>query len=119
MTVYIDTMKQKYGRMIMSHMLADTSDELMAMAEKIGVNKKWLQDQGTYREHFDICQAKRKLAIAAGAIEISTHELGSLLHKKNGGCVNCKGKGTLLVKYPGPKFGKRKCPICNGTGKFQ
>ena len=41
MTVYVDDMKAKFGRMIMCHMIADTDEELHTMASKIGVKLKW------------------------------------------------------------------------------
>ena len=82
MSVYIDKMNAKYGRMIMCHMLADTEEELYAMAEKIGVNKKWVQYPGTYKMHFDICLAKKEKALTLGAVEISQKELKQLLKKK-------------------------------------
>lgn len=71
MAVYVDDMKAKYGRMIMCHMIADTANELHAMADTIGVKRKWYQG-----DHYDICLAKRRRAVAAGAIEISRIELG-------------------------------------------
>jgi len=70
MSVYVDDMKAVYGRMRMCHMLADSTEELLAMADKIGVQRKWIQKAGTRHEHFDICLSKRKLAVEAGAIEI-------------------------------------------------
>lgn len=71
MSVSVDNMRAKFGRMTMCHMIADTTEELLAMADTIGVQRKWIQDAGTPREHFDISLAKRALAIAAGATEIS------------------------------------------------
>lgn len=73
MPVYVDDAINKYGDMKMSHMIADTLDELLAMADKIGVSRRWLQT-GSY-PHFDICQSKRKLAIRHGAIGMSSKEL--------------------------------------------
>jgi hypothetical protein len=71
MSVYVDDMKAGFGRMIMCHMIADTPDELMAMADRIGVARKWLQCAGTPKEHFDICLAKRARAVSFGAVEVT------------------------------------------------
>ena len=79
MTVYVDDARHPYGRMRMCHMVADTSEELLAMAGAIGVARRWLQHPGTEREHFDICQAKRRLALQAGAVSITQRELGQRL----------------------------------------
>ncbi len=75
MAVYVDDMTARLGRMTMCHMIADTTDELIAMAVAIGVKTKWLQKAGTGNEHFDICLAKRKLAVAQGAVELTQREL--------------------------------------------
>jgi hypothetical protein len=73
--VYVDDMKAPFGRMIMCHMIADTSDELHAMAAAIGVQRKWCQKEGTPNEHYDISLGMRKKAVAAGAAEITQREL--------------------------------------------
>jgi len=82
--VYIDSMNAKYRGMVMCHMIADTSEELLKMADAIGVNRRWIQDKGTYNEHFDICQAKKKKALELGAKEVSMMELGRILLKRPG-----------------------------------
>ena len=86
MTVYVDDMRAEHvvrgRRMIFCHMIADTSDELHAMAEKIGVAFRWLQCGGTWKEHFDIVQTKRTLAVKAGAIQITEREAVEILIKK-------------------------------------
>ena len=79
MSVYIDDGSHRYGRMRMCHMLADSHAELMQIAEEIGLRSSWIQYPGTYREHFDICQAKRKLAIQAGATSVSRRSIGAML----------------------------------------
>lgn len=71
MAVYVDDMKARFGRMVMCHMVADSTDELLTMADRIGVARRWLQDAGTPEEHFDIALSKRSLAVAAGAVEIT------------------------------------------------
>lgn len=82
MTVYIDKMNIPYGRMIMCHMLADSRKELDDIAHKIGLNKKWIQYPGTYKEHYDICLQYKNKALEAGAIEISRKQVALILKKK-------------------------------------
>ena len=69
MSVYVDKSANGFGRMIMCHMIADTPEELRAMAVKIGVRLKWFQERASM-PHFDICKSKKALALAAGAIEL-------------------------------------------------
>lgn len=74
MTVYVDDMRANYGRMVMCHMGADTTEELLSMADKIGVRRKWIQQAGTPYEHFDVSLGARAKAVAAGAVELTTRE---------------------------------------------
>ena len=73
-TVYVDNMRAPFGRMIMCHMIADTEAELHAMADTIGVARRWYQG-----DHYDISLAKRALAVQAGAREVTRMELGRIL----------------------------------------
>lgn len=82
MTVYVDDMKACFGRMVMCHMMADTTDELLSMADKIGVRRKWIQKAGTDHEHFDICTSKRAIAVKLGAHEVTMRDLGRLIHAR-------------------------------------
>lgn len=77
--MYVDSMKAPYGRMVMCHMMADTTKELLEMADKIGVQRKWIQKSGTYMEHFDISKSKKKLAVLNGAKEVTRKELGKFM----------------------------------------
>jgi len=72
--VYVDNFNARFGNMTMCHMVANTTEELFKMVDVIGVQRKWIQYPGTYNEHFDICLAKKKLALAAGAMEISARD---------------------------------------------
>ena len=82
MTVYVDDMHAdpmgSFRGMKMSHMIADTTAELLAMADTIGVQRRWLQKPGTPREHFDIALAKRALAVKAGAVEITMRQASAM-----------------------------------------
>lgn len=82
MSVYVDDANISFRGMRMNHMVADTTAELLAMADEIGVARKWIQAAGTYREHFDVCQAKRKAAIAAGAKPVTQMEIGRMLRNR-------------------------------------
>lgn len=87
MTVYVDDMYRyplgQFGRMKMSHLMADTTEELLAMADRIGVRRKWIQHPGTDGEHFDIAIEKRRLALAAGAVPVTLRSLARWSHDKS------------------------------------
>lgn len=34
-------------------------------------------------------------------------------------CERCDGKGVVVIKPHGALFVKKKCPMCNGTGKTE
>lgn len=87
MSVYVDDMRARVGRIIFCHMWADSLEELLAMADTIGVQRKWIQGHptlsfGKHRNaswvHFDIAVSKRALAMKAGAIE--TDKYGPVEH---------------------------------------
>jgi hypothetical protein len=74
-TVYVDDAFIPYRGMLMSHMIADTPEELREMAQKIGVAQRHIQYPGTPREHFDVCRTMRARAIANDAMAISQRAL--------------------------------------------
>lgn len=82
MSVYVDDMRVPFGRMVMCHMTADTTEELLAMADRIGVARRWLQHPGTPKEHFDIALSKRALAVRAGAVEITWREAAQQMMRR-------------------------------------
>lgn len=84
MAVYIDDFNAPFGRMKMCHMIADTTEELLEMVDKIGVQRKWIQHAGAYGEHFDISLGKKALAIENGAIELGARDLARMMQKRPG-----------------------------------
>ncbi len=87
MTVYVDDMYRyemgRFGRMKMSHMVADTVEELLEMADTIGLDQRWIQyPNDPTRVHFDISMSMRKKAVAAGATEVTMFDLARLRREK-------------------------------------
>lgn len=82
MPVYVDDMRAKYGRMVMCHMIADTDDELHAMADAIGVSRRWHQAPPKHRSHYDIALTKRAAAVAAGAIPITWRQTAMMTARR-------------------------------------
>jgi hypothetical protein len=74
MTVYVDTMQAPFKGMLMCHMIADSEQELHAMAAAIGMPRKSYQ-----RDHYDISMEMKQLAIQRGAREIGMRELAAMV----------------------------------------
>ena len=74
MTVYVDDMAARHGRMIMFHMVADTDHELHAMAERLGIARRWFQG-----DHYDVSKGAREIAIQNGALSITFRQLGCMV----------------------------------------
>lgn len=66
----MDNARNRFGRMLMAHMVADTEAELHEMAAKLGVARRHYQG-----DHYDICTTKRWAAIRLGAVPVSTREI--------------------------------------------
>lgn len=96
MTVYVDDMRASYGRMIMCHMIADTDEELHAMADRIGVARRWWQSpEKTSGSHYDIALSKRELAVKLGAVRITWRQAGMMnAHRKATGRLGTPTEAT-------------------------
>lgn len=75
MSVYVDTSRNRFGRMVMCHMIADTLDELHAMAAQCGMQRSWFQapPKASF-PHYDVCLTRKADAIRNGAIELQRRE---------------------------------------------
>ena len=68
----------------MCHMIADSYAELIEMIDKLGIQRKWIQKEGTKYEHFDISKGKREEALRLGAIGVSsTKKLVRIIQNKD------------------------------------
>lgn len=71
--------------MVMCHMVADTTDELLSMADRITLHRKWLQHGGSAEEHFDVSMGYRARAVANGAVEVSSRDIVQIIRRKRAG----------------------------------
>lgn len=87
MAVYVDAARNRLGRLILCHMLADTDEELHAMAAAIGMKREWFQPLS--HPHYDVSLTRRKLAVALGAIEVDRRGIVAVMRscrKNKNGC---------------------------------
>jgi hypothetical protein len=74
MAVYVDNLRDYGWRHGPScHLIADSVDELMEFAVRMGLRPEWFQAKST--PHFDLTAVARDVAIKHGAIEIDQRQL--------------------------------------------
>lgn len=72
MSVYVDGERNRFGRMIMCHMFADSLAELHAMASAIGMDRNWFQPLSF--PHYDVSLSRRAVAVSKGAVEVDRRQ---------------------------------------------
>ena len=72
MRVYVDGAVTLWGGRRGAHLMADTLDELHAMAERLGVPQRACQDKRS-GAHYDLTEELREQAVRLGAVAISRH----------------------------------------------
>lgn len=72
MAVYVDDAVTLWRGQRWAHLMADTLDELHAMAVELGIPLRAFQDRPS-GAHYDVTVALRVRAIALGALPISRH----------------------------------------------
>ena len=85
MSCYVDAVRDypgaglRYSRFC--HLLADTRDELHAMADRLGMPRRYFQDH-PWRWHYDLPEPLHDLALELGAVELPLHDVGVLLRRR-------------------------------------
>jgi hypothetical protein len=77
--VFVGERKYKYRNMYMSHMIADSLEELHNMGNLLNIDKKHFQNK-KHKPHYDICQSKKQKAIKNGVLLINDREIIKILN---------------------------------------
>jgi len=72
MSVYVDDAVHLWRGQRWAHLMADTLEELHAMAQRLGIPRRAFQNK-TSGAHYDVTAELREDAIRLGAIAISRH----------------------------------------------
>jgi len=80
-TVYVDDYRVAYRGRRICHMIADTAEELHAMAARIGATERWF-----HRDHYDVTEDQRAAAAALGAVLIPARICATMaVHRRRTG----------------------------------
>jgi hypothetical protein len=80
MAVYVDDAVTLWRGRRWAHLMADTLDELHAMAALIGLPRRAFQDK-TSGAHYDVDADIREAALRLGALAISRHDDRTLVRR--------------------------------------
>lgn len=85
----------QFRRMKMSHMIADSEQELHDFAGRIGMAREWFQG-----DHYDVSKAKRDLAIKLGAVPVSLRQLAAMVAlRRKGVTVPLPPSHAAIIRY--------------------
>ena len=80
--LYVDHLRIPFGRMLMSHLVADTQEELRDAARRLDLHQ-YIQYPGGRKEHLDLSESKRREAIRMGAKEVTAREIVRIQQAKH------------------------------------
>ena len=82
MPVYVDDMRAPFKGRILCHMVADTLEELNAMADAIGMPRRYYQGPPKPRYPlYDFPVEMREEAVRLGAVEIAMREAPAIARR--------------------------------------
>ncbi len=78
--VYVDDTQERYRGKVLCYMVADTEAEMHAMAQLIGVRRRWCRTD-LYGPLYRICRAMKARAIRNGAKEVTQREFVQIVRR--------------------------------------
>ncbi len=75
MSVYVGPARWLYKDRLWAHLTADSKDELLAFARRLGLRDAWRQGWDGKHWHFDIPEHVREQALVFGALATTDREL--------------------------------------------
>ena len=84
MAVYVDDSRIRWRGREWSHLIADTTEELHAFAAHLGLERAWFHPRPgrPWKDHYDIPEVKRQMAIGRGARPITYREAAEMLRAR-------------------------------------
>ena len=84
MAVYVDDVRIRWRGRDWSHLTADTTEELHAFAERLGVPRRGFHHnpERPWKDHYDLPEWKREEAIELGAQAITRREATARMRAK-------------------------------------
>lgn len=79
MAVYVHDGRHRFSRYMTGLMLADSLDELHAMADRISVPRGWFRSR--WLPHYDLPHAMLKRAVAAGARPVAWEDMFAVVRR--------------------------------------
>lgn len=74
MAVYVDNARIEWRNKLWCHLVADSLEEIHAIAGKLNLRREWFQVKGRY-PHYDVTVAVRDRALSLGAIDADKRQL--------------------------------------------
>ena len=82
--MYVDDSRIRSRGREWSHLTADTTEELHEFAARLGLNRAWFHRTPArpWKDHYDIPEATRRVAIGRGAKPITCREAAEMLRTR-------------------------------------
>ena len=81
--IYVDNYRANFGRMKMSHLTADSPEELEEARIALGIPPTGIHNRGLPGEHLDVSESKRNQAVRElGAKEVAPKDMVVMIQRK-------------------------------------